>query len=265
VPAGGLVDLHGPDLARRYAPMLQRETNRHYGTPGRITASTAEYLARAATAEGGWLRLLTTPDDLTAAATILADADRVRYLTPRLHADMVSELRWPGDPFPDTGIDVRSLELDAGELAMLEILRRHDVMAHLADWDAGAALGEQTYERIRDSSALAIVGVSGRSLVDYARGGSAMESVWVAAQECGLAVQPVFPVFLHAHDHAELMTVSEPFAAPLARLREAFGELSDCRPCDALILVLRFTEAPPTSVRSRRRPAGKPGGERLGS
>lgn len=256
-----LGDGDDPDLAGRYVPMLQRETNRHYGRPGRITAATAEALIRAATSEGGWLRLLTTPDDLAAAATVLADADRVRYLTPRLHADMVSELRWPGDPFPDTGIDVRSLELDAGELAMLEILRRHDVMAHLADWDAGAALGEQTYERILNSSAIAVVGVSGRNLVDYARGGSALESVWIAAEQCGLAVQPVFPVFLHAHDDAELTTVSEPFAGPLARLRQGFSDLSDCKPCDALILVLRFTEAPPASVRSRRRPVG----QRLGS
>jgi hypothetical protein len=85
---------------------------------------------------GGALRR----DDIARAATILAAADRTRYLTPRLHADMVSELRWPGDPCPDTGIDVRSLELDPGDLAVLDILRRPEVMAHLAQWNAGTAL-----------------------------------------------------------------------------------------------------------------------------
>ena len=50
-------------------------------------------------------------------------------------------LRWPGDPDQDTGIDVRSLELDPADLAALDILRRPDVMDLLATWDAGTVLG----------------------------------------------------------------------------------------------------------------------------
>ena len=46
---------------------------------------------------------------------ILAAADRIRYLTQQLHAEMMSELRWPGDGSLESGIDVRSLELDPGE------------------------------------------------------------------------------------------------------------------------------------------------------
>ena len=57
---------------------------------------------------------------------------------------MIAELRWPGDPLPDTGIDIRSLEFEPGELAVVDILRRPDVMANLARWNAGSALGEGT-------------------------------------------------------------------------------------------------------------------------
>lgn len=35
---------------------------------------------------------------LDRAAATLAAADRIRYLTPRLHAEMFAELRSPGDP-----------------------------------------------------------------------------------------------------------------------------------------------------------------------
>ena len=79
-------------------------------------------------------------DDVDKAAAILGESDRIRYLTPRLHAEMISEVRWPGDGSPDSGIDVRSLELDPADLVKLDVLRRPEVMAYLAEWDAGAAL-----------------------------------------------------------------------------------------------------------------------------
>ena len=128
-----------PNLADLYQPMLARETNRHHGGPEPIDTATIDALTAAAQREGALLHLLTDRDDIAHAATILAASDRTRYLTPHLHEDMISELRWPGDPNPDTGIDVLSLELDAGERAVLDILRRPDVMAYLAQWNAGSA------------------------------------------------------------------------------------------------------------------------------
>ena len=104
-----------PDLAGLYEPMLARETNRRLGTPRPIPADTIELLHAVAEREGARLHLVTEPDEIAGAATIFAAADRIRYLTPKLHAEMISELRWPGDPYPDTGIDVRSLELEPGE------------------------------------------------------------------------------------------------------------------------------------------------------
>ena len=118
-------------------------------------------------------------DDIDKAAAILAESDRIRYLTPRLHAEMISEVRWPGDRSPDSGIDVRSLELDPADLVKLDVLRRPEVMAHLAEWDAGAGLGADTRERVLASSCVAVVSMTGRALTDYARAGSAVEAVWI--------------------------------------------------------------------------------------
>ena len=91
---------------------------------------------------------------------------------------MVSELRWPGDPDPDTGIDVHTLELDAGDLALFDIVRRPDVMAYLAEWNAGSALGDGMRDQVLASSALAVITVTGERLSDYASGGSAVEAVY---------------------------------------------------------------------------------------
>jgi molybdopterin/thiamine biosynthesis adenylyltransferase len=241
-----------PNLANLHHPMLARETNRHHGTPAPLDDDTIKLLATVAEHEGARLQLLTTKDDITRAATILAAADRTRYLTPRLHTDMIAELRWPGDPNPDTGIDIHSLELDAGQLAMLDILRRPDVMAQLAEWKAGSALGDDTRDRILASSALAIISVPGTTLRDYAKGGTAVEIVWITAQQHGLAVQPVSPVFLYAQSRAELDDLSTPFADELAHLQTEFRQLARTPAQESIALILRLTTAPPTSTNSRR-------------
>ena len=241
-----------PDLAGLYQPMLARGTNRHLGKPHPITADTIEWLNAVAEREGAKLHLVTERDDITRVATIFAAADRIRYLTPRLHADMISELRWPGDRRPDTGIDVRGLELDPGDLAVLDILKRPDVMAALAQWNAGTALGDDARRRVSASSAVAVISVSGGSLTDYARGGSAVEAVWIAMQQRGLAVQPISPVFLYARNAEDLTELSTSFADELGDLQQEFRQLVRLPADNFPVLVLRFAVGGGASVRSRR-------------
>lgn len=242
-------------LAALYAPMLDRETNRHRGTPTPLEAAVIAGLQAAAQAEGGTLRLLAERPDIERAAGILAATDRIRYLQPRLHAEMIAEVRWPGDDISD-GLDVRGLELAAADLATLDVLRRADVMARLAQWDAGEALGQDVTERVLSSSALGVVTVSGHTLTDYARGGAAVESVWVAAQQYGLGVQPVSPVFLYAHDDRDLEELAAEHVDELRELQDRFRTLTGTPPDEAQALVLRFSHAPKPSVRSSRRGAG---------
>jgi molybdopterin/thiamine biosynthesis adenylyltransferase len=241
-----------PVLAELYEPMLTRETNRRLGASRPIAADTIEVLAATAQREGGRLHLVTPRDNIDRAATIFAATDRIRYLTPGLHAQMVSELRWPADDDPDTGIDVNSLELEASALAILDILRRPDVMNHLAHWKGGSALGEDTRHRISASSAIAVISVTQGALADYLRGGAAVEAVWIAAQQRGLAVQPYSPVFLYAQDAKDLSELSVSFAEDLGDLQQEFRKLA-CIPADAVpALVLRLAVSEPASVRSRR-------------
>ena len=241
------------ELARLYRPMILRETNRHHGSPCHIPAQTVRLLESAAGRAGARLQILAGRDVIEKAATILAAADRIRYLTPRLHSEMVSELRWPGNDSYDSGIDVRSLELDPGGFLALDILRRPDVMANLAQWGMGEALGADTRARVAASSAVAVLSVNGHALTDYARGGSAVEAVWIIAQQHGLAVQPLAPVFLYAQNPRELSDLSPTFAPCLSQLQGAFRELAHTGPDESQVVALRFFDAPRASVRSRRR------------
>jgi molybdopterin/thiamine biosynthesis adenylyltransferase len=241
------------DLARLFPALGSRETNRHRGAVQDISPDAAAALHEAAVSEGARLELLTSRSDIELVAALFAAADRIRYLTPALHADMASELRWPGDDSADSGIDVRSLELDPDEMLALDILRRPEVMAMLAEWDAGAVLGADTRGRLTASSALAVVTVRGRSLIDYARGGSAVEAVWLTAQQHGYAVQPVSPVFLYARTDDEVERLSPAFAASLRSLQSDFRRVARTAEDEDHVLVLRLAHAPAASVRSRRR------------
>ncbi|KWX68777.1 Rv1355c family protein [Mycobacterium sp. NAZ190054] len=256
-PLNAVVELtEGTDdaLASLYPALSVRETNRRHGTASGLEPATVDALHAAARREGSRLELLVDRDVIDQLGVLLAETDRIRYLTPRLHADMASEMRWPGDEPPDSGIDVRSLELGAAELVTLDILRRPDVMSLLNAWDAGAVLGADTRVRIAHSSALALILTDDLSLTGYARGGSAAEAVWLAAQQHGLSVQPISPVFLYAHRRDELDELSPQFATRLADLQSQFHRLTGEGPEEATVLILRLTSAPPASVRSRRRP-----------
>jgi hypothetical protein len=255
-PLSAIVHLsagNDPELAPLYEAMLQRETNRRRGEPATIDDQTIDLFKSAARSEGARLQLLSTPAELDRAATVLSAADRIRYLTPQLHAEMFAELRAPGDASPDSGIDMQSLELERAHLALIDILRRPEVMANLAAWNAGTGLGEDTRERVAASAAVGVISVYGDSLADYARGGSAVESIWIRAQQRGLAVQPVSPAFLYAHGDDDLRELSTPFAGHLRDLQYNFRKLANTEANESQVLVLRFSRAPRPSVRSRRR------------
>ena len=82
--------------------------------------SPSEAGAASEAAEGATARLLTSREDIERAVAILAATDRIRYLEPRLHAEMISELRWPQEDNSD-GLDILGLELAPTDLATLEL------------------------------------------------------------------------------------------------------------------------------------------------
>ncbi|SNT01955.1 Rv1355c family protein [Rhodococcoides kyotonense] len=242
-----------PALASRYPRVLARVTNRNLGSPSTVDDTTASALSAAAESEGTRLSLITDRAAIEQVAEIIAESDRIRYLTNSLHSEMISELRWPGQADPNTGIDVHALALDPTDLVKLDVSRRSDVMALLRDWDAGVALGEDSYDRIMSSSGLAVTIVSGDSPADFVRGGSGTQNVWITAEEHGLAVHPASPVFIYAHKPAEFDELSSHYARALTELKQRFDAVAGVEPGESITLVLRLSHTDAEAVKSRRR------------
>ena len=243
------------EIAPLATRMRARVANRQMGDRAPVSDEVVELLDRAVRKEGAKLRLTTDRDRIERMATLLAESDRIRFLLPTLHDEMVGELRFPGRDSLDEGLDVRSLELTGSEMAALELLRRSDVMEHLAEWRAGQGLGARTRAAVGSSSALAIVTVPRSDPAWYVRGGAAVERLWLTAELHGLAVQPVSPVFLYALDDKDFLRLGgERHVDALFSLSQRFNEFWDLEEGEQVTLLLRLSHAAPPSVRSARLP-----------
>jgi molybdopterin/thiamine biosynthesis adenylyltransferase len=232
-----------------------RVANRQIGDPAPIDDEVVQLLARGVEREGARLRIMTGRDRMGGCAEVLAESDRLRFLIPTLHREMVGELRWPGRDSLEEGLDVRTLELSPPEMAALEVMRRSDVMEHLADWRAGQALGGRTFATVGSSSALAVVTVPRADAIWYVRGGAAVERFWLTAEFHGLAVQPVSPVFLYAVDEKDYLELGgERHVDALFGLSRRFNALWDLDDGERVALLFRITHAAAPAVRSARLP-----------
>ena len=232
-----------------------RSSNRRMGQPTPIPLETVQTLIRGVEREGAQLRFATERERVNDGAELLAASDRLRFLLPTVHQEMLSEIRWPGRDSLEEGLDVRTLELDPGGYAAMELLSRPDVMGHLADWRAGSALGMRTQVSVMTSSALAIVTVPHSDPMWYVRGGAAMERFWLAAEQHGLAVQAASPVFLFAVNEDELRHLAgERYLDEMHALYERFNDFWGIGDGETAIMVFRVFQAPPPTVHSVRMP-----------
>lgn len=242
-----------PALSELYPEMVARVTNRNIGRRRKLSAEWVRDLQDEADRAGARLHVVTDPTELAALADILAESDRIRFLTPMLHQQMMNELRWPARDRAALGIDVNALGLDPSDMAKLAVARRVDVMTQLASWGVGAALGDSTRDRVNASSAVAVLTVPSDSASQYLRGGTAVEQLWIRAGQHHLGVQPVSPVFLYARSETDFSDLSAEFGQDLRALQRRFFRTVGLEDYEVPVLVLRMShDAPPPSVRSQR-------------
>ena len=242
-------------IAPLAAHLHSRATNRRMGQPVPVSPDVVASLTRGVEREGANLRIVTDRARIDSGADLLAASDRLRFLLPHVHQEMLSEVKWPGRDALEEGLDVRTLEMDPGGYAALDLLSRPDVMGHLSDWRAGQALGMRMKASIMTSSALAVVTVPRADPTWYVRGGAAMERFWLSCDMHGLAVQPSSPVFLYAVDESDLVTLSgERYFDEMYQLFDRFNEFWGIGDGETAVMVFRIFQAPLPSVHSVRLP-----------
>jgi nitroreductase len=243
------------EIASLESYVQTRTTNRRIGTASEIPERDVQMLTRGVEQEGARLHFVTQPELINDFAELFAECDRLRFILPSIHRQMMAELRWPGRDSLEVGMDVRTLEMGPAEFAAVELLGRPDVMEHLEEWRAGDALGARTRAAVRASSAIAAITIPRADPTWYVRGGAAVERFWLATERLGLAAQPVSPLFVFAKGEEDLVNLAgERHLDEIFKLSERFDGLLELGDGEAVALVLRIFDAPRPSVRSIRLP-----------
>ena len=203
------------------------------------------------------LHSLSSKSQLDDYSKIAVESDRLRHLCAHLHQEMMGELAWPGKNNLETGIDVRTLGLKEKDLNVLPILARKDVMAELADWKAGKALGEYNKERLSTASSLVVMTIKGQSEADYFVGGKALQQFWLTAEQNGLVIQPISPIFIYANNKEEMEQLMKgEYMEEVKQMQEQFNALLNIQEGESPVLVLRVAYAKQPEFRSIRRLKG---------
>jgi molybdopterin/thiamine biosynthesis adenylyltransferase len=245
--------------AREESPLFHaiatRATNRRLGRARALAREEETALVRAAAGEECALELITDRARIAALAAVLGEVDRIRFLSPSLHRELVAELRLTPEEAVETadGIDVATLELADADRAILELLSMPSTTAHLVRFGGGRAIARATANDLLAASALAIVSAPERTPAGWFLGGRAMQRVWLTATVLGLAVRPhaVAPYLF------ERLARGHPFADGAAEaLRPLAAEFDALVPAPgrARVMLFKLSEAEPPTSRALRRP-----------
>jgi hypothetical protein len=209
----------------------------------------------AAAVHGATLEVHDDSATLDTLGQIIGATDRVRFLSPALHGEMMSELRWSAAQASD-GIDVATLELDSSDRAGLELLSQSRVVQFLDRHELGDALADTARKAVAAASAVALISVPATGPHAAVTGGRAVMAAWLEATRCGVAIQPLsaLPYLLARLEQHDGRGLREPDIRRLASLREPYRRLFPAAEPRTELLLFRLAIVGAPTARSRRRP-----------
>ena len=240
-----------------HALIGERCTNRRLGTGAPLPAGAARELAQVAEECGARLTLIEDPSGRTRLGEVLGQGDRWRYLSKPLHEEFVRELRWTAEEATRTGdgIDLRTLDLSATDLAGLRLCRSWGAMELLSAVGGGRNLEKFAHRAAAGAAAFGLLTMCGDSSRDFLSGGRAMQRVWLAATRLGIGVQPMAAL---GYLCMQLCTDAGPWTAAqrrsLADIEARYRAVAPLTEGRSEVLLFRFVMAAAPGTRSLRRP-----------
>lgn len=238
----------------------QRMTNRRHGTRNHLSPVHAQVLTSAAREGGAKLQLCTDRQTIDDLARILGEAERLRLMSPMLHAELMQSLRWTAAEVEQSrdGMSLDAYCSGPADVATLQLVRSHQVAKLLRDVGGGSGLTSGVAQALASSAAVGLLSVQGTDPPAFVHGGRAMQQLWLTATALGLAVHPINALI------SMLARVERYHGAGLDKhemravidLREQFTRFFSVSLSDSEILLFRLSYAEPSPHRSLRRELG---------
>ncbi|MEK7412057.1 MAG: hypothetical protein AAB263_01935, partial [Planctomycetota bacterium] len=143
---------------------------------------------------GGHLQLVDDERRLAELANILGLGDKLRFVSPVMHGELVKEIRWTPDEVETTrdGLDVATLELSAIDLAGLQLATSLGAMELIGKLGGGRALERPARHAIAGATAVGLITIpGGHTPGAMFEGGRALQRVWLKAAALGWSIQPM--------------------------------------------------------------------------
>lgn len=236
------------------AALRRRRTHRAPGTRSALTAEEIAELTAAAEGHGARLALCPRPDELDSLGRIVGACDRIRFLNPDLHRELVGELRFDSAEAPD-GITIATLALPPGFAEAIRLIARPDVAARLRHLGGGARLAEGAQDAVAGASAMVLLSVGEDTPESWLAGGRAMQRTWLRAEQLGLGLHPMTTAIylFDMLDGPSAVIFNATESAELHELRTRFHQVIP-KPDGPMALLFRLTRITNPAVPSLRLP-----------
>jgi molybdopterin/thiamine biosynthesis adenylyltransferase/nitroreductase len=243
--------------------IYKRLTNRNQAPKTSLSGDVYHQLANYAEAmTGAEFQVFTDEATLGQFAEIIGFCDRVRLLNKEGHHDFVHhEMRWTSEEAEKTrdGIDIKTLGLSNSQMAALGVIKSEQVISTINDLGGGKALDMLAKRTVSAASALCLLTLPKYELKSFFEGGRAMERLWLAATDLGLAIHPLisplylFPRIVYGNGEG----IDPKFVPVLRDLRKKFCELTDTGDDRAEVFLAKIAIAAEPELKSFRLPLEK--------
>ena len=175
-----------------YVP--KRLTNRNLSTKIPLDPSIEFYFNTiVSTIPGAKLKIFKDNGDVNKLKTILSEVDKL-FMTNKVgHTHFINEIRWNKKEVEETrdGIDINTIDLTPTERAGLIVSKNWNVTKHIKKWKLGNEFGKLSQKAVNSSSALGMITMPSFDADSFFEGGKAVQRLWLAATEKGIAFQPM--------------------------------------------------------------------------
>jgi molybdopterin/thiamine biosynthesis adenylyltransferase len=233
-----------------------RVTNRKLGSRCPIDEDDRRALFDAAASRGARLQLLESDEQLQAVSDILGRIEMMRMLSPIMHLEMMSEIRWTPEEVLSSrdGIDLATLEFTPTDVIGLRLISSWPFMKAIGAIGGGRGLARPARKAIGSSSAVGLLTIPGIDRKNFFQGGRALHRLWLTASARGWALQPMTTItYLNTRLACDGDGLTPSEVRELSELRKPYCSLFDVPAGHAELMLFRISRADSPTARALRR------------
>lgn len=227
-----------------------RVTNRRRDKQPQLSDDAIERIIAAANSAAGRLIVRGAEKDKDRVGELAAAADRVRYLHPVAHDELMRELRWTRREALQRrdGITLSELGLSAFDEAGLRLARKSETIRLVRQFGGGEGVGTMSKQWFRASSAVALYIARARTATGAFQAGRAIQRLWLTATAERISLQPITGLLylgMRAADGCNELSADEQVL--LTQLLTQVRELFEVDPSETPLFLCRLVMASDTT------------------